>query len=107
MQSCMTLYDFLPGFWLPPVRWSDIDMEGKTIRWRGEHKKTGYEHQTPMTAEALAVLDIPLLPAPKNPSVCVSRSLVRDWWNTAVARALQSSSRNRAFSRSSFRTFFA
>ena len=80
------------------LRWSDIDMEDKTIRWRGEHEKTGYEHQTPVTAEALTVLeearrqspgigDIPLLPAPKDPSVCVSRSLVRDWWNKAVARA--------------------
>ena len=72
--------------------------EGKTIRWRGEHEKTGYEHQTPMTAEAFAALeearrqnpgigDIPLPPAPKDPSVCLSRSLARDWWNRAVTRA--------------------
>ena len=50
-----------------------------------------------MTAEALAVLgealreipesgDIPLLPAPKDPSACVSHRLVRDRWNKAVAR---------------------
>ena len=32
-------------------------MENKTIRWRAEHEKTGYEHWTPMTAEALAVLE--------------------------------------------------
>ena len=51
MQSCMTLDDFLPGFWLPPVRWSDIDMERRTIRWRREHEKTGYEHRTPVTDE--------------------------------------------------------
>ena len=98
MQSCKTLDDFLPGFWLPPVRWSDIDMENKTIRWRAEHEKTGYEHWTPMTAEALAVLEearrnnpgignVPLLPAPKDPSVCMSRFLVRTWWNRAEARA--------------------
>ena len=76
------------------LRWSDIDLEGGVIRWRGEHEKTGYEHRTPVTAEALAVLklarrrnpgvgDAPLLPAPKDPSKCVSRSLARDWWEKA------------------------
>ena len=35
------------------LRWSDIDMERKTIRWRAEHEKTGHEHRTPVTAEAL------------------------------------------------------
>ena len=77
------------------LRWSDIDLEGKTVRWRAAHEKTGFEHRTPMTAEALAVLeearrsnpgigDAPLLPSPRNPAVCSSRSLVRDWWNRAV-----------------------
>ena len=80
------------------LRWSDIDMEGSTVRWRAEDEKTGYEHRTPMTAEALAVLeearrqsrgigDIPLPPAPKDAAVCLCRSLARDWWNRAVARA--------------------
>ena len=57
MQSCMTLDDFLPGFRLLAIRWSDIDFDGETIRWRAEHEKTGYEHTTPLTAEALAVLE--------------------------------------------------
>ena len=35
------------------LRWSAIDMEGRTIRWRAEHEKTGHEHRTPVTAEAL------------------------------------------------------
>ena len=76
------------------LRWSDIDLEARVIRWRAEHEKTGYEHRTPVTAEALAVLeearrknpgigDAPLLPAPKDPSKCVSRSLARDWWEKA------------------------
>ena len=76
------------------LRWSDIDMERGTIRWRAEHEKTGYEHRTPVTAEALAVLqdaqrrnpgigDMPLLPAPKNPSRCLDRSRVRVWWQKA------------------------
>ena len=76
------------------LRWSDIDLEAGVIRWRGEHEKTGYEHRTPVSAEALAVLeearrehpgigDAPLLPAPKDPSQCMSRSLARDWWEKA------------------------
>ena len=78
--------------------WSDIDMKRRTIRWRAEHEKTGYEHRTPITVEALAVLEearrhsprigsLPLLPAPKDPSVCVNRWLVGDWWRRAVAEA--------------------
>ena len=73
-------------------------METKAIRWRAEHEQTGYEHSTPATAQMLAALEEarrknlgsgrgPLLPAPKDPSVCVSRFLVRTWWNRAVARA--------------------
>ena len=80
------------------LRWSDIDTEHETIRWRGEHEKTGYEHRTPVTAEVLQALegarkrnpgigDIPLLPAPKDPSKCVSRWLLRDWWEKAEALA--------------------
>ena len=76
------------------LRWSDIDIEGRTIRWRAEHEKTGYEHRTPMTDEALAVLqeahsqhpgfaDAPVLPAPRDPARSVGRSRVRFWWNKA------------------------
>ena len=80
------------------LRWSDVDIEGRTIRWRREHEKTGYEHHTPVTTEALAVLEearkrnpgignTPLLPAPGDPSKSVSRPRARTWWNRAVARA--------------------
>lgn len=80
------------------LRWSDIDMEHETIRWRSEHEKTGYEHRTPVTTEVLRVLeearkrnpgigDIPLLPSPKDPSKCVTRWLLRDWWKRAEALA--------------------
>ena len=73
------------------LRWSDVDLEAGVVRWRARHEKTGYEHTTPLTAEALAALeeahrmsqgtgDAPLLPALGNPSVCVSRSLARYWW---------------------------
>ena len=69
------------------LRWSDLDLEVGIIRWRAEHEKTGYEHRTPVTAEALAVLeeaarrrpgleDAPLLPTPTDRSRCLGRSLV-------------------------------
>jgi len=80
------------------LRWSDIDFEGRTIRWRAEHEKTGYEHRTPVTAEAVAVLEMarresakggnaPVMPSPRDPTICVKSSLVRAWWERAEALA--------------------
>ena len=80
------------------LRWPDIDLEGKTIRWRAENEKTGYERQTPTTVEVLTVLqqariqnpgngNSPVLPAPKNPSRCLDRSRVRVWWQRAETLA--------------------
>ena len=74
------------------LRLSDIDLEAGMVRWRAEHEKTGYEHRTPVTAEAVAVLeeargktlgngDAPVLPAPRNPAKCVSAERVRIWWH--------------------------
>ena len=76
------------------LRWSDIDIEGRAIRWRAEHEKTGYEHRTPATADALAALeearskglggaDAPVLPAPRNPSKCASSERAHLWWKRA------------------------
>ena len=76
------------------LRWSDIDLEAGVVLWRAEHEKTGYEHRTPVTAEALAVLeealtrnqgngDSPVLPAPRDATRCAGRTLVRYWWNRA------------------------
>ena len=80
------------------LRWSDIDFEGGVVRWRAEHEKSGYEHRTPVTAEAVAVLeearkktlgirDAPVLPAPRNPSTCVRSVRARVWWNRAQTLA--------------------
>ena len=57
VQSCRTLDDFLPGFGPPVLCWSDIDLAGRVVRWRAEHEKTGYEHRTPITVEAVAALE--------------------------------------------------
>lgn len=80
------------------LRWSDVDLEGGRIRWRAQTEKTGYEHVTPMTAQAQEALqearshnpgigDAPVLPAPQNAAESVSRHLMRDWWKRAEAQA--------------------
>jgi len=38
------------------LRWSDVDLDRKTVRWRAEADKLGYEHTTPLTGEAVAAL---------------------------------------------------
>ena len=76
------------------LRWGDIDLEGETVRWRAEHEKTGYEHATPLTDEAVAVLEEarrmnpgsdngPVLPATVNPSECMGFPQARFLWKRA------------------------
>ncbi|MXW10106.1 MAG: tyrosine-type recombinase/integrase [Gammaproteobacteria bacterium] len=76
------------------LRWRDIDFEGETIVWRAEHDKTGYQHVTPVTPEALDALkearswnpaagDAPIMPAPRNPSACMGAALAQGWWDRA------------------------
>ena len=76
------------------LRWSDIDLEGEVVLWRREHEKTGHEHRTPLTPAAVAVLtearrrnpgigDVPLLPAPMDPSRSVSHPQAGAWWKKA------------------------
>ena len=90
------------------LRWSDIDLEGGVVRWRAEHDKSGYEHRTPVTAEALAALeearkrnpgigDAPVLPSPWDRSRCVSCSWTQRWWEKAVALAGLESKRGRGW----------
>ena len=76
------------------LRWGDIDFEGREVRWRAEHEKTGYEHVTPMTDQAVAVLEEArdanpgsgealVLPAPRAPSASISRGRAVAWWHKA------------------------
>ena len=76
------------------LRWSDIDFDGGAIRWRAEHDKSGHEHVTPVTAEALEVLEearrwnpgpgeAPVLPSLKDPTVCMRAWSARVWWSRA------------------------
>ena len=76
------------------LRWPDIDFEGRTILWRAEQDKSGHEHVTPVTAEALAALEearrrnpgtgeAPVLPAPRNPLACLGAARLHVWWSKA------------------------
>ena len=78
--------------------WSDIDLEGAMVRWRAKHEKTGYEHTTPLTDEAVAALeearrmnpgngDGPVLPASAHPAQCLGRRLALKWWYRAATLA--------------------
>jgi integrase len=82
------------------LRWSDIDLQAHTIRWRGEHDKIGHEHLTPLVQAAkLAVVrhrgrapsgsdESPwVFPAPGDPTRPMSRHLARDWWQRTEAAA--------------------
>lgn len=81
------------------LRWSDIDFQGNTVRWRGEQDKIGHEHVTPMVEGArIALLKHRLrssvadagnwvFPAPTTPSEPLSRHLARDWWERTEAAA--------------------
>ena len=76
------------------LRSADIDFEGGTIVWRAEHDKSGYEHATPVTDEALDTLaearamnpatgEAPVLPAPRNPLAVAGAARLHAWWQKA------------------------
>ncbi|WP_419165454.1 tyrosine-type recombinase/integrase [Candidatus Palauibacter sp.] len=80
------------------LRWADVDFEGGVVRWRAKYEKTGYEHRTPVTTEAIAALeearrmsngtaDAPVLPAPRDPSRCLGHMSAHRMWNRAETLA--------------------
>ena len=90
------------------LRWSDIDLEGREIRWRAKHEKTGYEHRTPVTAEAIAALEearrmstetgeAPVLPAGTDPARCMGRGWAYRLWNRAEKLAVLKPKRGRGW----------
>ena len=82
------------------LRWTDIDFQANTIRWRGDQDKIGHEHVTPMAEEARAALlkerrrrptigqsNPWVFPAPGDMQQPVSRHLARDWWERTETAA--------------------
>ena len=82
------------------LRWSDIDFEGREVRWRAEHEKTGHEHATPLTDEAVAALkeargmsdgsgNAPVLTSSssRDATRCMGRAAAQQWWKQAETLA--------------------
>ena len=90
------------------LRWSDIDLERGAVLWRKEHEKTGHEHRTPLTPAAVAALgearrhspgigEVPVLPAPTDPTRSVSHPQAGAWWKKAERLAGLESRRGRGW----------
>lgn len=72
------------------LRWVDVDLDDRTIRWRAQTDKTGREHVTPLTNAAVDALRSArrtagaisewVFPSPTDAGVPVSVNLARDWW---------------------------
>ena len=76
------------------LRWSDIQLDQKRIRWRAENDKIGFEHITPLTDEVVILLatrqkseraigDAWVFPSPRDASKHCSREIIMQWWNRA------------------------
>lgn len=79
------------GSAIAKLRWSDLDLNAGTARWRAENDKTQYEHVVPLSDAALEALraaqraspaigEAWVFPSPADPQKPISRHLRRDWW---------------------------
>lgn len=80
------------------LRWSDVDLKLKRIRWRAENDKIGMEHAPPLSEPAVAALetarrqrsaigDAWVFPDPEEPTEAATRHVVQDWWRRAAKLA--------------------
>ena len=80
------------------LRWSDIDLEKKVVRWRAENDKIGFLHSTPLSnraAEALerlqkaegAIGEHWVFPSDAEPARPLPRHTANKWWRRAEAKA--------------------
>jgi integrase len=77
------------------LRWSDVDLEAGTVRWRGEHDKTGREVVVPLAEEAIEALrraprgigDVWVFPSATGPSQPTPRNTFQTWMRRAKKRA--------------------
>lgn len=76
------------------LRWSDIDLAKKNVRWRAEADKIGLEHSAPLTDDAATALDSArstrpaigdawVFPAPRDPGKPIPRITFLKWWEKA------------------------
>ncbi len=80
------------------LRWSDIDLERRTVHWRGEYDKLGKDHVTPLANDAVAaptnvrrmqktIGDTWIFPAKTDPQRHWSRGGVERRWKWMAKRA--------------------
>ena len=85
------------------LRWSDVDLEGRRIHWRGENDKIGLDHWNPLHSEVLdalkahkAVLELVqnrslsdewIFPAPQDPSKAMPRETAHKVWKRLAGAA--------------------
>lgn len=80
------------------LRWADIDLEGRQIRWRAETDKMGFAHATPIRDDAVEGLrafrqhetgigDAWVFPDPANATRPCPRGKFAKWWEAAVTAA--------------------
>ena len=80
------------------LRWSDVDLDGKRLRWRSEDDNIGLEHETPLTDAVVGLLtrhrgrqkaigDSWVCCSPNDPARPISRHLARDWWQRGAVLA--------------------
>lgn len=77
------------------LRWEDIDLRARTVRWRGEFDKNGLEIVAPLTGRAVEVLErlprVPdspwVFPAEEDPAEPVTRHTLGTWLRRAKERA--------------------
>lgn len=77
------------------LRWEDIDLRSRTVRWRGEFDKNGLEIVAPLTGRAVEVLErlprVPdspwVFPAEEDPTEPVTRHTLGTWLRRAKERA--------------------
>ena len=73
------------------LKWSDIDLHARRVRWRGDTDKQGRDHATPLSTVAAEALRSArrvqprlgaawVFPAPGDAQEPCSRHIMRDWW---------------------------
>lgn len=98
------------------LRWSDVDLDKGSIRWRAETDKIGFEHEPPASTEAMGALeqarrqaraigDAWVFPATEDPSLPCPRTTFNKWWRRAVELAKLPTVRRRGWH--SLRRLFA
>ncbi len=80
------------------LSWEDVDFDARTIRWRAEHDKKGYEQVLPMSETVKNALvaarraqktigNTPVFRAPRNPAQPCGRHLLDGWLRKAYELA--------------------